>query len=138
MTLKLRWFGYDDDADEDGIIAMNTGRHRCRGGALITWFIDVDSDGYGSAEVSIDSCFAVDATGDNADDCYDEEGGALVNLDAPETCNEIDDNCSGETDEDAIDAVTCTPIMTATVWGSRGRYHSLAHPSGSRIHSHHR
>ena len=61
------------------------------------WCADTDGDGYGNAEVTLDSCdpgpgWVVDAT-----DC--DDGDAAINPGAEETCNDIDDNCDGLADE---------------------------------------
>jgi uncharacterized protein (TIGR03382 family) len=61
----------------------------CQGGACLT--TDGDADGYPSAAYG-------------GTDCDDAE--ELVNPGASETCNDIDDDCDGETDEGAVDAQT--------------------------------
>ncbi|MDP2310627.1 MAG: MopE-related protein [Pseudomonadota bacterium] len=60
--------------------------------------IDADGDGY-STEV----------------DCDDAH--ATVHPDAPETCNEIDDDCDGDIDEDSVDASTLYEDGDRDGWG---------------------
>ncbi len=86
------------DMDGDGVI---DGADNCVGEEN-TNQSDIDGDGIG------DVC-DVDADGDgyegDADDCDDLD--ATVNPDATELCDEVDNNCDGETDEDsAADGLT--------------------------------
>ena len=69
-----------------------------------TWFLDSDSDGYGTTAFSTISCDpGSDWVLDSAD-CDDTS--AAVNPGATEVCNDIDDNCNGDVDEDsAADAL---------------------------------
>ena len=87
--------GMDDDCDgstdEDAIDAS-------------TYYQDADGDGYGDPYSSGQACdqppgYVVDST-----DC--DDSASSIYPDAPETCNGMDDDCDGSTDEDAIDAST--------------------------------
>ena len=63
-----------------------------------TYYVDEDGDNYGSPDFTIAVPGDVPAGySENADDCDDTN--AAVNPDATEVCNEIDDNCDGNTDE---------------------------------------
>ena len=89
--------GADDDCDGvvDGPSALNA----------TTWYADSDSDGYGDAATSTDACSAPSGFVADGTDCNDADTGA--NPGATETCNGVDDNCDGTTDEaSAIDATT--------------------------------
>jgi hypothetical protein len=89
--------GADDDCDGvvDGPSALNA----------TTWYADTDSDGYGDAATSTDACSAPSGFVADGTDCDDADTGA--NPGATETCNGVDDNCDGTTDESsAIDATT--------------------------------
>ncbi|MBW2258019.1 MAG: putative metal-binding motif-containing protein [Deltaproteobacteria bacterium] len=57
--------------------------------ALLTMACNPDGDGDGHAE---------------SEDCDDDN--AAVNPDADELCNDVDDDCNGEVDDDAVDATT--------------------------------
>ena len=81
--------GVDDDcdgqADED---ATDAG----------TFHLDADGDGYGDPAGSVTACEAPDGFVDNADDCDDDD--PETHPDAPERCDELDNDCDGEIDED--------------------------------------
>ena len=80
---------YDDDCD--GIT------NEINGTSCTTWYVDVDSDGYGTT-TSACICASVgtyDATNDT--DCDDTS--ASVNPGAVESCNGADDDCDGSSDE---------------------------------------
>lgn len=65
---------------------------------IYTYYEDADGDNFGNPDITIAVPGDV-PTGysENADDCDDSN--AYVNPDATEVCNEIDDNCDGNTDE---------------------------------------
>ena len=69
-----------------------------------TWYIDADGDGYGDAANPLVACDQPE--GAVADDRDCDDGLASVNPDADELCNGVDEDCDGDTDEDAIDAST--------------------------------
>lgn len=74
--------GLADDADAEGVV--NT----------ITWYLDVDSDGYGDSATSLLACNAPVGYVDNPDDC--DDGDVLYHPGASETCTDTDDfNCDG-------------------------------------------
>ena len=64
-----------------------------------TYYLDADNDGYGDAAFAKDTCEASSITGyaDNAMDCDDNNPN--VNPAAAETCDGIDNNCSGFIDD---------------------------------------
>ncbi len=66
---------------------------------LYTYFIDEDGDGYGTANTPVDTCRSMPIAGfvDNNLDCNDTD--PMVNPDIEETCDGIDNNCSGVIDE---------------------------------------
>ena len=74
-------------------------------GVTLTWYVDVDGDGYGLASVSLEACTLPTGYAASADDC--DDGDAAVNPGAEERCDGVDDDCDGDTDEDsAVDAST--------------------------------
>lgn len=66
-------------------------------GVLITYYTDGDHDGYGDDASPVLECTRPADTADRGGDCND--GDADVNPAIPETCNDIDDDCDGHTDE---------------------------------------
>jgi len=68
-----------------------------------TWYADGDGDGYGSTTASV-ACEQPSGYADNNDDCDDSDGG--TSPDAEEVCDEVDNDCDGETDEGAADPTT--------------------------------
>ena len=82
----------DGDIDEDASDAT-------------TWYADVDGDGYGDDDSSVEACDQPDNHVDNADDCDDGDAGRSPDVD--ELCDDIDNSCDGHIDEEtATDALT--------------------------------
>ena len=70
-----------------------------------TWYADTDGDGFGSSAVSTMACSAPTGFGTDSSDCNDTDSSIFPG--ATETCNGIDDDCDGTTDEsDAVDVST--------------------------------
>ncbi len=80
----------DGDTDEDGL-----------GGP--SWYADEDEDGYGDPATALSACEAPDGWTLDFEDCDDTDAG--VHPGADETCDEVDQDCDGETDESATDAL---------------------------------
>jgi len=86
----------DDDCDGE------TDEPGCQG--CTTYYLDVDDDTWGvTGDTSCLSSPAGDYTATRGGDCNDADGD--VNPDADESCNSIDDDCDGFTDEE--DALGC-------------------------------
>jgi MYXO-CTERM domain-containing protein len=86
--------GTDDDcagvADEGAVDAA-------------TWYADADADGYGALASGLQACAQPVGTVADATDCDDAD--AAINPGAAEICNGLDDDCDGDTDVDATDAI---------------------------------
>ena len=110
--------GVDDDCDgteDDGL--------------LTPWYADTDGDGFGDAAAMTLACVAPSGSVADATDC--DDGDAAVNADAEETCNGVDDDCDGETDEDdAVDAATWYTDGDGDGYGE-GAVQACAQPSGT-------
>ena len=76
------------------------------------WYLDHDVDGYGDENISLLSCTQPSGyTSDNTD-CSDIS--ALINPDATESCDNIDNNCDGTIDEGNICIFeTCLDLLNA-------------------------
>ena len=69
----------------------------------LVWFLDADEDGYGLATSSVTSCTEPEGYRANSDDCDDGPEGAAIHPAADELCDELDNNCNGVVDEEALD-----------------------------------
>ncbi|MBK9366760.1 MAG: putative metal-binding motif-containing protein [Deltaproteobacteria bacterium] len=68
-------------------------------GVTTTFFADADGDGYGRADKSLESCAsAVTGYVEQDGDC--DDGDASVSPAGTESCDGVDNNCDGDTDED--------------------------------------
>ena len=72
-------------------------------GVTTTFYWDADADGHGTPDRTTEACDTPPGYADTADDCDDAD--ASVNPRQSESCNGVDDDCDGDTDEpDAVDA----------------------------------
>ena len=88
--------GIDDDCD--GLVDMDDPDSA---NALITWYRDLDNDGFGNLADYLRSCEQPSGYVANGTDCNDEE--ASIFPGASEICNGRDDDCDGVTDSDDPD-----------------------------------
>jgi hypothetical protein len=70
----------------------------------VTFYADGDSDGYGDPDSAAEACEATGGYAANDDDCDDSS--AAINPGADEICDDIDNNCDGVVDTDAVDLTT--------------------------------
>ncbi len=86
--------GVDNDCD-----ALVDDEDEVEGG--VTWWADLDGDGWGDPESAVQACDAPSSYVDTSDDC--DDGDAAVHPDATEVCNGVDDECDGLVDDDDPD-----------------------------------
>ncbi|MCB9742144.1 MAG: hypothetical protein H6740_06060 [Alphaproteobacteria bacterium] len=73
-------------------------------GVTTTWYQDADGDGHGTADVTAEACAQPAGYASGDADCDDTD--ASVSPNGTELCNGVDDDCDGDTDEEAADAAT--------------------------------
>jgi hypothetical protein len=89
----------DEDDDCDGSIDEDDAADAS------TWYTDSDGDGYGDPDSAAVACDA--PTGTVADDSDCDDTDSAVSPAGTEVCDEVDNDCDGDTDEDdATDAST--------------------------------
>jgi hypothetical protein len=98
--------GFDDDCDGD-VDEDNVCGDPCNGdpccGNYSTYYLDNDSDGYGSSSSgSTSGCSGSTPSGYSSSDNDRNDSDGSVNPGAGESCNGIDDDCDGSTDEDDV------------------------------------
>ncbi|MCB9761336.1 MAG: hypothetical protein H6739_15950 [Alphaproteobacteria bacterium] len=65
-----------------------------------TWYADADADGYGTADYTEVACDQPSGYVANPDDC--DDGEPLAWTGASESCDDVDNDCDGDTDEGVI------------------------------------
>ena len=81
----------------------------------MTFYIDSDGDGYGNPAFPVLACTAPAGTVNNNLDCDDTDPN--INPSAPEICDGVDNNCSGQVD-DAIACLCPSGLQTNTFLGN--------------------
>ena len=97
---SLAWTGATDTCDG---IDNNCSGDELDATDIITWYADTDGDSYGDVNSTTQSCNQPTGYVDNTDDCNDSE--PLAWTGAIDTCDGIDNNCSGD-ESDATDILT--------------------------------
>lgn len=86
-----------NDRDEDGVSTEeDCDDADAEVGAGSEWFADEDGDGFGAESLGV-ACDAPAGAVSDATDC--DDGDAAVRPDAAEICDDIDNDCDGDTDE---------------------------------------
>ncbi len=86
------------DVDGDGIERPEDCDDKDKDVQDLTWYTDLDGDGFGDPETGVSECEPLVGAVSNGDDCDDSV--ATTNPGASELCNGIDDNCNELVDED--------------------------------------
>ena len=94
------------------------------------WYRDSDADGYGDATAASSSCTQPSGYVANGGDCNDRYASAYPG--GVETCNALDDDCDGTTDEaDAVNAPRWYPDVDADGYGdANSSIPACTQPSG--------
>ncbi|HJN75957.1 MAG TPA: MopE-related protein [Myxococcota bacterium] len=87
-------------------------------GCAVEWYADADGDGFGDPDTTNDDCEMPDGYLSDGSDC--DDGRELVNPDADEICNDIDDDCDGVPDDDPIDGTTYYEDSDGDGYGGEG------------------
>lgn len=69
-----------------------------------TFYFDLDGDGAGDLNTTVYACQAPTGYVGNSEDCLDSD--SSVGPDAPEVCDDVDNDCDTLADEQAVDAPT--------------------------------
>ncbi len=87
-----------------------------------TWYADDDQDGFGGAEIV--ACEQPAGSLTEGTDCNDTDGD--VSPAGEELCNGVDDDCNGEVDDDAADALEWFEDEDGDGFGASGAIPNLA------------
>jgi large repetitive protein len=85
--------GEDDDCDGEFDVDASD---------ATLWYADGDGDGYGDLGDTLESCSQPAGYSEDGSDCDDDNN--TIGPEAEELCNGLDDDCDGESDEEASDA----------------------------------
>ncbi|MFN7147557.1 MAG: MopE-related protein, partial [Myxococcota bacterium] len=83
-----------------------------------TWHRDADGDGYGDPGDAVIVCDAPEGYVADATDCDDTD--ATISPAGTETCDDLDEDCDGLVDEDAVDAYLFYADLDDDTWGDVG------------------
>jgi len=102
-------------ADEVCDLADNNCNGSTDEGVTSTFYRDADSDGFGDINDTQEACKVSDGYSEDSTDC--DDANPIVFPGADETCDHLDNDCDGVTDEDAVDALTWYPDLDSDGFG---------------------
>lgn len=82
----------------------------CEGQVLVTYYRDLDSDGFGDINTTLDLCYQPPGYVLDNTDCDDTA--TMVYPDAPEQCNQVDDSCNDLIDEGILGTGPLCPAQS--------------------------
>ena len=85
-------------------------------GVLLTWYADLDGDGFGDVDSPSSACTAPARHVADSTDC--DDGNASVSPLAVELCDGVDNDCSGTADDGAVNAVLLYADGDDDGWGA--------------------
>jgi hypothetical protein len=95
----------DTGPDQDSAALSDSGGDcECPPEELQTFWLDADGDGYGDDDSPVEACEQPADTSTQGGDCDDLD--ASVSPEGSEVCNGVDEDCDGDIDEDASDALS--------------------------------
>ena len=83
-----------------------------------TWYADLDGDGYGGTRFTTEACEAPGGYTSDSSDCDDLDDSAYPG--GTEVCDDADNDCDGDTDEDAADQETWYADTDGDGYGDSG------------------
>jgi hypothetical protein len=109
--LSKKYVANGDDCNDDNASVSPKVKESCNGrddncngkiddGAMISLFEDLDEDGHGNAAKPLMACPLTKKTSPLGDDCND--GDKTIYTNAPELCDNKDNNCNNSTDENVL------------------------------------
>jgi large repetitive protein len=114
--------GADDDCDgqiDEGLDGLGT------------WFIDADGDSFGDDASVVSACTMPYGSSSVGGDCDDDDDTRYPG--APERCDEVDQDCDGSTDEDAIDTQSWWRDLDGDGAGGTGSAESGCDPPADAV-----
>ena len=111
-------FSADEDCDDSDAAVNPDAEESCNGvdddcdGAVdeagapgeSTWYVDGDGDGFGDPQRPVAGCEQPDSAVSDDTDCADDD--PFVYPTAEDTCDGVDSDCDGVTDEDALEGLS--------------------------------
>ena len=84
----------------------------------LSWYLDADLDGWGTEDEVALACEPPEGFVAESTDCDDAD--PEVHPEADELCNNLDDDCDGDTDEEALDSLTFYADSDLDGYGAAG------------------